>query len=212
MLKIVGISGSPRPGGNTDRCLAEALSACSETCSTEFISLANLQIADCNGCDRCKEVGTRELPCPAYDDDMTPLYEKVASGDGFILASPVYYGSVTGIMKIFMDRFIPFYEEAGSRSELKGALRLKPAGAIAVGGGRNDGIEAVLFTFHRFFLYNDMIIVGTAGYPDIASNLGGAILSDGKPDALERDILGRNTLHSLGKKVSLIAEKLAQAR
>jgi multimeric flavodoxin WrbA len=176
------------------------------------VNLADLEIAECNGCNRCKKEGTKKLPCPAHDDDMTPLYAKLASADGFLFATPVYYGSVTGIMKVFMDRFLPFYDELGSTSELKGALRFKPAGAIAVGGDRNDGIEAVLYTLHRFFLFNDMLIVGTAGYSGSASNLGATILSDSKPDALTRDALGKNTLRALGNKVSLMAEKLADLR
>jgi len=174
--------------------------------------LANLEIAECDGCDRCKREGTRKLPCPPHDDDMTSLYHEIASADGFIFASPVYYGSVTGTMKTFMDRFLPFYDDTESRSELRGTLRLKPAGAIAVGGGRNDGIEAVLYTFHRFFLFNDMLVVGTAGYSDAASNLGGTIHSDGKPGAVVRDTLGRNTLRALGSKVSLVAERFARTR
>jgi len=212
MIEILGLSGSPRKGGNTDQCLQEALRACSQKCRTEFVNLADLEIAECNGCNRCKKEGTKKLPCPAHDDDMTPLYAKLASADGFLFATPVYYGSVTGIMKVFMDRFLPFYDELGSTSELKGALRFKPAGAIAVGGDRNDGIEAVLYTLHRFFLFNDMLIVGTAGYPGSASNLGGTVLSDSKPDALTRDALGKNTLRALGNKVSLMAEKLADLR
>jgi len=208
MVSILGVSGSPRKDGNTDRCLQEALGACSKKCSTEFVSLANLEIAECEGCYRCTKEGTLALPCPQHDDAMTPLYRKLAAADGFIFASPVYYGSVTGIMKTFMDRFIPFYDDADSKNEVKGTLRFKPAGAIAVGGGRNDGIESVLFTFHRFFLYNDMLVVGTAGYPG-ASNFGGAICSGSKPDALARDTSGTNTLRALGNKVSLIAAKLA---
>jgi multimeric flavodoxin WrbA len=210
MLKVIGVSGSPRKGGNTDRCLQEALTACSEKCSTKLVSLANLEIAECDGCGRCKREGTKKLPCPPHDDDMTQLYGELASADGFLFASPVYYGSVTGIMKIFMDRFIPFYDDVESRSELRGALKLKPAGAIAVGAGRNDGIESVLHTLHRFFLYNGMVVVGTAGYLGIASNLGGAICSDDKPDAASRDAVGRNTLHALGKKIFLVAERLAE--
>ena len=212
MMEILGVSGSPRKGGNTDRCVQEALRACSKKCRTELVNLANLKIAECNGCNRCKKEGTKKLPCPAHDDDMTPLYGKLASANGFLFASPVYYGSVTGIMKVFMDRFLPFYDELGSTSELKGALRLKPAGAIAVGGGRNDGIEAVLYTLHRFFLFNDMLVVGTAGYSDSASNLGGTVFSDSKPDALARDAYGKNTLRALGNKVSQTAEKLANLR
>jgi multimeric flavodoxin WrbA len=115
-------------------------------------------------------------------------------------------------MKVFMDRFLPFYDESGSISELKGALRFKPAGAIAVGGGRNDGIEAVLYTLHRFFLFNDMLVVGTAGYADSGSNLGGTVFSDSRPDALARDALGKKTLRALGNKVSLTAERLVSQR
>jgi multimeric flavodoxin WrbA len=173
-----------------------------------MISLAGLEIAECDGCNRCKEGGTRELPCPVHDDDMTPLYGKLALADGFVFASPVYFGSVSGIMKIFMDRFIPFFNDTGSTSELKAALRFKPAGAIAIGGARNDGIEAVLYTFHRFFLYNDMLIVGTAGTSGSASNLGGTVVSDSKPDALARDTLGKNALAVLGDKISTIVERL----
>jgi len=212
MIEILGVSGSPRKGGNTDQCLQEALRACSQECRTELVSLANLEIAECNGCNRCKKEGTKKLPCPAHDDDMTALYEKLDSADGFLFASPVYYGSVTGIMKVFMDRFLPFYDESQSKSELKGALRFKPAGAIAIGGGRNDGIEAVLYTLHRFFLFNDMLIVGTAGYPDLASNLGGTVVSDSKPGALSRDVLGENTVRALGNRVSLVAGRLASLR
>jgi multimeric flavodoxin WrbA len=91
-------------------------------------------------------------------------------------------------------------------------LRLKPGGAIAVGGARNDGIEAVLYTFHRFFLYNDMIVVGTAGYSDSASNLGGAVFSCDKPDAIKEDSLGRGSLHAIGGKVALLAERLAKTQ
>ena len=210
MVDILGVSGSPRRRGNTDQCLQEALRACSQECRTELVNLASLKIAECDGCNRCKKEGTRRLPCPAHDDDMTPLYEKLALADGFLFASPVYYGSVTGIMKVFMDRFLPFYNESGSVSELKGALKSKPAGAIAVGGDRNDGIEAVLYTLHRFFLFNDMVVVGTAGYQNLASNLGGTVVSDSKPDALTRDELGKKTLRALGNKVSFMAERLAE--
>lgn len=211
-IKIVGVSGSPRKGGNTDLCLQQALDSCSNSCATELISLASLEIAECDGCERCRRVGTASLPCPAYDDDMTPLYSRIASADAFIFASPVYYGSVSGILKIFMDRFMPFYDDSESKSPLRGALRLKPAGAIAVGGGRNDGIEAVIQTLHKFFLYNDMIIVSTTGHPGVPTNFGGTVVTDGKPNAAIRDELGRNSLRVLGRKVSHYAEQFAQIR
>jgi hypothetical protein len=57
-----------------------------------------------------------------------------------------------------------------------------------------------------------MLVVGTAGYSDSASNLGGTIFSDSKPDGLARDALGKNTITALGSKVSLMAERLVALR
>ena len=57
-MKIVGISGSPRKGGNTEILIKEALKGAEEEgCDTEFISLAGKDIKHCLGCpiDECKE-------------------------------------------------------------------------------------------------------------------------------------------------------------
>ncbi len=137
-------------------------------------------------------------------DYATLLYGKLPSEDGFILGSPVHYDTFIGIMKTFMDRFLPFHDDPESESELRCALRLKPAGAIALRGTRNNGIEFIPSTFYRFFLYNDMVAVGTAGYPGTASNLGGTVHSDSRPDAATRDTYGRNSLRAVGIKVSSI--------
>lgn len=174
--------------------------------------MANLKIVDCNGCYLCMSRGTWKRPCPSFDDDMTPLYAKIASADGYIFASPVYYGSVTGLMKCFMDRFLPFHDAPGSKSELRGALKFKPAGTIAVGEKRNDGIESVLATLFRFFLYNGMLVTGASGGLGAASDLGGAFVTGDKPDVLGRDELGVNTVRVLAENLSSMAEVLKVGR
>jgi multimeric flavodoxin WrbA len=217
-VKILGIGGSQRKSGNCERCLAEALKASStvEGVETELVSLADLNINHCNGCCRCHFKGTKDRPCPEFDDAMTPLYAKLAESDGFIFASPVYFGSVSSTMKAFMDRTVPFttgYYHPHGKSEFKETLRFRPAAGIAVGGGRNDGIETTLYTLYRFFLYHDMIAVGAQAIGNIAaSSFGGAVFSDEKPDVVNRDNIGIATVRLVGKKVAVLARALKTMR
>lgn len=217
-VKILGISGSQRKRGNCDQCLIEALGASASVgeVETEFVSLSDLHINHCTGCHRCHFQGTNDKPCPEFDDDMTPLYSKIDESDGFILASPVYFGSVSSTMKVFMDRTLPFttpYYFPDGKGQFKKTLSLKPGAAIAVGGARNDGIETTLYTLYRFFLYHDMIAVGAQIVGNAyATSFGGAVLSDDKPDAVNRDSVGMGTVHAVGKKVAVLAKKLKAAR
>ena len=218
IVKILGISGTMRRSGNCEQSLAEALSASASVgeVETELVNLGDLRINHCTGCYRCHFQGTNERPCPEYDDDMTTLYSKMTNSDGFILASPVYFGSVSSIMKVFMDRTLPFttpYYFPDASSQFKKVLRLKPAAAIAVGGARNDGIETTLYTFYRFFLYHDMVAVGAQTMGNTyATSFGGAVLTGGRPSAVSRDSIGMGTVHSVGRKVAVLAKKLRPIR
>jgi len=216
--RILGVCGTQRKDSNCERCLAEALKAGSAVggVETELVSLSGLHINHCDGCRRCHYKGTKRRPCPSYDDDMTPLYAKIAESDGFIFVSPVYFGSVSSTMKVFMDRTLPFtngYYCPDTDVEFKETLRFRPAGGIAVGGSRNDGIETTLSTFYRFFLYHDMVAVGAQVVGNVsASALGGTIFSDEKPDALKRDNIGASTIQATGRKVAILAKTLKTFR
>ncbi len=217
-IKILGISGSPKLAGNTFQCLREILGYAKENLDveTEIVNLAHMKITECNGCYRCW-IEENTQGCPAFDDDMIPVYLKLASSDGFIFATPTYFGSVTGLMKIFLDRLLPFYDSSDSKSKYRGALRFKPAGGIVLAEKRNDGIDAALATLHRFFLYNDLIIVSAAaaskyGISPTSSNLGGMLITEDKPNVVERDEAGMNSARVLVKKIVEKAEMMKKAR
>ncbi len=53
---------------------------------------------------KCK---TSEEGC-AQKDDMFPLYDEIRSAHGIILGSPIYMGYITGLLKIFLDRWYAF--------------------------------------------------------------------------------------------------------
>jgi multimeric flavodoxin WrbA len=99
-MKAIAIVGSPRKGGNTEILAQHTLKAIQEEgVDTELVSLAGLDIRPCTACMACRT----EERC-SINDDLFPIYQKLKEADAIILASPVYFGSATGLMKCFMDR------------------------------------------------------------------------------------------------------------
>jgi len=99
-MKAIGIVGSPRKNGNTEIITRHALKAIEEErIETELIRLAGLNIQPCNACMACQN----EETCPIADD-LFPIYTKMKLADAIILASPVYYGSATALLKALMER------------------------------------------------------------------------------------------------------------
>ncbi len=100
MMKAVGIVGSPRKNGNTEMLTEHTLKAIAEEgLDTELIRLAGLDIRPCTACMVCRD----EERC-LIDDDLFPLYAKMKEADAIILASPVYFGSATALLKALMER------------------------------------------------------------------------------------------------------------
>ena len=100
-MKIIGINGSPRIGGNADILLDKALEgARSIGAETEKVILNTLKIAPCQECENLKDDGS----C-IVEDDMQDLYRKILEADAVIVASPVFFGSITAQAKIMIDRF-----------------------------------------------------------------------------------------------------------
>jgi multimeric flavodoxin WrbA len=105
MAKILGISGSPRRGGNSETVLDCALEgAASAGACIEKIILNEFCLKPCQGCEGCRRTGA----C-VVKDEMRAIYRKVDSSDGLIIASPIYFGSVSAQLKIMIDRFQPYW-------------------------------------------------------------------------------------------------------
>ena len=149
-VHILGVSGSPRAEGATQRLVRAALRGATEVpdVTTEFVSLAGRRISPCDGCGPCIKQGACVI-----DDDMRPLYARLLAADAIILGTPVYYGGPTALCRAFMER------AQGFGSEEK-RLRLKVGGAIATGQGRNGGQETALQSINLWFHINDMLPVG----------------------------------------------------
>jgi multimeric flavodoxin WrbA len=99
-IRVLGILGSPRRGGSSELLLDESLAgARSEGAETEKLALNELDIAPCQGCDGCLQTGE----CTIHDG-MDIVYPKLRAADAFILASPIYFSSLTAQTKLMVDR------------------------------------------------------------------------------------------------------------
>lgn len=100
-MKVLGISGSPRRGGNTEILLDRILEGAeSEGAEIEKIILNKLKFVPCQECENIKDDGSCII-----EDDMQLVYEKIRSSDALILASPIFFGSLSAQTKMMIDRF-----------------------------------------------------------------------------------------------------------
>lgn len=104
-MKVIGFVGSPQKDGNTDQLIQKILDGARDAgAEVKIVYLNDLDINGCQGCHCCQEKGN----C-AQNDDMIPLHEEIRGADGIILGAPVYMGAECGQMKVFIDRWMPFY-------------------------------------------------------------------------------------------------------
>ena len=100
-MLVLGINGSPRIKGNTDIILEKALEGAKKAgVQTEKIILNKLNMHPCQECEVVKDDGTCKV-----EDDFQALYRKIMASDGVILATPIFFGSLSAQVKTMIDRF-----------------------------------------------------------------------------------------------------------
>ncbi len=100
-MRILGIGGSPRVCGNTDVLLEKALEGARQNGAvTEKIILNELEFSPCQECEKAGDDGVCIIR-----DDMQSVYSEVEIADAVILASPIFFGSISAQMKMMIDRF-----------------------------------------------------------------------------------------------------------
>ena len=107
MKNVVIISSTPRVNGNSEILAREFEKGAKESGhNVEFINLRNYKLNYCNGCYYCHKTGK----C-IHQDGMNELSEKLLNANVIVLATPVYFYSMSGQMKVFIDRLVPIYEK-----------------------------------------------------------------------------------------------------
>ena len=136
-MKLLAIVGSPRPKGNTNYLVDQALGEAARMgVETEKLVLSRYEVNPCLGHDDCASFKS----C-LQKDDAAWILEKFCEADGIILATPVYYYNVSAQMKAFIDRNYFLYKHARK-------YKARAVGIIIV--AEQMGIEDTLHTLRQF--------------------------------------------------------------
>jgi multimeric flavodoxin WrbA len=148
-MKVLGLVGSPRRGGNTDLLVDTVLEGAAENkCSTEKVYLYGVDIAPCVDCRACKK---GNLQC-ALKDGMQTLYPKLEEADVIVFGTPLYWYGPSAKMKLLLDRLRPYI--ASKKLKGKRAVLIVPS---------EEGAEAcshIVGMFNLSFGYLEMQLTG----------------------------------------------------
>ncbi|MCW4017160.1 MAG: flavodoxin family protein [Candidatus Bathyarchaeota archaeon] len=148
-MKILGLVGSPRRGGNTDLLISAVLYGAGA--GNNDIDKAYLYDADIMPCVDCRGCKKENFQC-TLKDDMKQLYPKLEEADVIVFGTPLYWYGSTGKMKLFIDRLRPYV--ASGKLKGKKAVIVVPA---------EEGAEAcncLVQMFELSFKYLGMEFVG----------------------------------------------------
>jgi FMN reductase len=157
---LTAVLGSVTPPGRLRRALQDALGRLDESAArVRFIDLADVRIAPADG-----------RPLADLDDDTGDVVDALEAAEAVVLATPIYRGSLTGVLKNLLDQTpVP-------------ALRDTPVAIVAMGGSDHHylGAERHLRDVLAFF---GALVVPTAAY------LNGRDFADGVPGPRAADEL-----------------------
>lgn len=167
--KVVLLSGSPRPRGNT----IQVLEVCAKVIEnfdleTEIISLSGKKIFSCNACYKCEEIKDK---C-AIEDDLNGIMGQIREARGLIIGTPVYFGTSRGdlinlIQRMGMVNICGDYFLSG-----------KVGGPIAI--ARHSGYVLPLEEIIGFYRICGMIIPNSLYFTNIVGRNPGEALKDTK--------------------------------
>ena len=149
-MKVLGLFGSPRRGGNTDLLLEEMLKGAeSRGAKIERIFLSDLDISDCRECRSCEATGN----C-VVRDEMQEIYSKLMEADYIVLASPIFFYGVTAQVKRMIDRCQAFWARKYilKKSSVEKGDAKRKGWFLSVGGSRGAKVfEGAILTVRYFF-------------------------------------------------------------
>lgn len=171
-MKILALNGSHRGTAGTTQWLLDKIAEGAGQAGAEFetVVLINKKIKPCTGCGVCTTDTHRGHCIYEQEDDIQDIFEKMRTADILIYATPVYVFSISGIMKIFLDRF--------NSTSISGEICLTNSGLFlhgidksiyskpfvvltCCGNVENETIKNVLSYFQTFSKFLDAPIVGT---------------------------------------------------
>jgi multimeric flavodoxin WrbA len=183
-MKVIAINGSPKKEGNTYHALKIVLDQLEkEGISGEIIHIGNKDIRGCLACGKCAK--NRDGKCIQTKDPVNEWIARMSEADGILLGSPVYFASISGSMKAFLDR--AFYVSGANG----GLFRHKVGAAVAA--VRRSGGLPTFNALNNYLLYAEMMIP--------ASNYWN-VIHGARPGEVGQDEEGVQIMRVLGKNMA----------
>ncbi len=187
-MKVLLLNGSSREEGNTNLALLEMKKVFdNQNIEAEIVKVGSKMLTGCHACGACGKLGK----C-AIDDGANEIIEKMKEADAIVLGSPVYYASVNGTFKGFLDR--AFYV-AGRDMKFK-------VGASVV-CCRRGGASATFDELNKYFFISNMIVAGSTYWNSVH---GGAMGESVKDDE------GMQTMRNLANNIAYILKLKEKAK
>jgi multimeric flavodoxin WrbA len=151
--RILILKGSPRKKGNSATLAGQVAAGASEAGAVvESFDLHDMDIRPCDSCDFCQGSGECVIA-----DDMQTLYPRLRDADGIVIASPIYWFTVSAQVKACIDRWYAL-EGAG-----EAALAGKEFGVVLTYGDSDpysSGAVNAIRMFQDIFRYERATIAG----------------------------------------------------
>jgi multimeric flavodoxin WrbA len=154
---VMIVIGSPRKRGNSSILAKQVASGAEDAgAKVELFFLHNMNIKPCSACEGCRK--KRATGC-VIRDDMQKLYPKMRAADAIVIASPIYWFTVSAQTKLFMDRWYAFGADENYKvlAETKFGIVLAYADADPFSSGAVNALR----TFQDAFNYLGAEVVGT---------------------------------------------------
>lgn len=187
MKKVLLLCASPRKESNTMQVLEKCAKKIEENkLETEIVSLRQKKIRSCIACGKCAE-----LHQCALKDGLNDIIEKLKTSDGFIVGSPVYFGTARGELMSALQRIGMVSMQSGN------FLSWKVGGPIAV--ARRGGHTATIQELLMFYFINDMIVPGSTYWNMIFAH---------QPGEADKDTEGIETTIRFADNVAKLINKI----
>jgi len=155
-MKILAIQGSPRKNGNTATLLMHYLKGIEKNhrdAEIKLINVAEKNIKSCKGCQGCRDSHRKCV----INDDMQDLFPIILEADLLILATSIYWWSITAQAKQFLDRLYAL--NFGDNFKGKKLVLLM----TYVGEEPNSGAEIIKNMFNEICSYLEMEFIQSYG-------------------------------------------------
>lgn len=171
-MKICGIVGSPIKNGNVDLLVSQVLKgASSQGVETQILYLNDMNIETCQSCG--------VDPYPKYcliDDNMSLIYNALASCDAIVLGSPVYFDTVSAQTKLAIDRcncLMPYVKRPDGTFGFKRRIEKRKKGVFIAVGGKDQEFNTIQTTIEGFFNWANVELVERILFAHDDDELGG---------------------------------------